>query len=151
MAVKIIQPVTKKLAKARTGRKPVCMSLTDEQLAEAESALSVGFPQTRVASLLGISDSAFSRMINKNKGRNKLAIALSLAKEKGKKRLLGLVDKHAQKNWQAAAWLLERCNGSEFAQRTQTGNASSVTVNLQNVMAAQAKRPAETGNKTIDV
>ena len=149
--VKVVKPVSKTLAKAKTGRQPACMSLTDEQLAEAEQALSVGFPQTRVASLLGISDSAFSRMINKNKGRNKLAIALSLAKEKGKKRLLGLVDKHAQRNWQAAAWLLERCNGSEFAQRTQTGNASSITLNLQNVMAAQAKRPAESGNKAVDV
>ena len=151
MAVKIVKPASKTLTRPKTGRKPVCMSLTDEQLEEAKQALSVGFPQTRVASLLGISDSAFSRMINKNKGRNELAVTLSLAKEKGKKRLLGLVDKHAQRNWQAAAWLLERCNGSEFAQRTQTGNASSVTVNLQNVMAAQAKRPAETGNKAVDV
>ena len=149
--VKVVKPVSKTLAKAKTGRKPACMSLTDEQLAEAEQALSVGFPQTRVASLLGISDSAFSRMINKNKGRNKLAIALSLSKEKGKKRLLGLIDKHAQRNWQAAAWLLERCNGSEFAQRTQTGNASSITLNLSQVLTAQAKRPAETGNKAIDV
>jgi predicted transcriptional regulator len=151
MAVKIVKPVSKKLAKAKTGRKPVCMSLTDEQLAEAESALSVGFPQTRVAQLLGISDSAFSRMLNRNKGKNELATTLSLAKEKGKKRLLGLIDKHAQRNWQAAAWLLERCNGSEFAQRTQTGNASSVTVNLQNVLAAQSKRPAESGSKSVDV
>ena len=151
MAVKVVKPVSKKLAKPKTGRKPVCMSLTDSQLAEAESALSVGFPQTRVAQLLGISDSAFSRMLNKNKGKNELATTLSLAKEKGKKRLLGLVDKHAQKNWQAAAWLLERCNGSEFAQRQQTGNASSITLNLQNVMAAQAKRPAESGNKAVDV
>ena len=151
MAVKIVKPASKSLTRPKTGRKPACMSLTDEQLEEAKQALSVGFPQTRVASLLGISDSAFSRMINKNKGRNELATTLSLAKEKGKKRLLGLIDKHAQRNWQAAAWLLERCNGSEFAQRTQTGNASSVTVNLQNVMAAQAKRPAETGNKAVDV
>ena len=151
MAVKIIQPVTKKLAKAKTGRKPVCMSLSDEQLAEAESALSVGFPQTRVASLLGISDSAFSRMINKNKGRNKLAIALSLAQEKGKKRLLGLVDKHAQKNWQAAAWLLERCNGSQFAQRTQTGSSSNIQINLSNIVQKMGSRPAEASSKPVDV
>ena len=149
--VKVVKPVSKSLAKTKTGRKPACMSLTDEQLAEAEQALSVGFPQTRVASLLGISDSAFSRMINKNKGRNKLAIALSLAKEKGKKRLLGLVDKHAQRNWQAAAWLLERCNGSEFAQRTQTGSSSNIQINLSNIVQKMGNRPAETGNKAIDV
>ena len=151
MAVKIVKPASKTLTRPKTGRKPVCMSLTDEQLEEAKQALSVGFPQTRVASLLGISDSAFSRMINKNKGRNELAVTLSLAKEKGKKRLLGLVDKHAQRNLQAAAWLLERCNGSQFAQRQQTGGGGSVTVNLQNILQAQAKRPAETGNKPIDV
>ena len=151
MAVKIVKTASKSLTRPKTGRKPACMSLTDEQLEEAKQALSVGFPQTRVASLLGISDSAFSRMINKNKGNNALAVNLSLAKEKGKKRLLGLIDKHAQRNWQAAAWLLERCNGSQFAQRQQTGGAGSVTVNLQNILQAQAKRPAETGNKPIDV
>ena len=151
MAVKVVKAVSKQMAKPKTGRNPVCLRLTDEQLAEAESALSVGFPQTRVAQLLGISDSAFSRMLNKNKGKNELATTLSLAKEKGKKRLLGLVDKHAQKNWQAAAWLLERCNGSEFAQRTQTGNTSSITLNLSQVLTAQAKRPAETGSKSVDV
>ena len=151
MAVKVVKPVSKKLAKPKTGRKPACMKLTDEQLAEAESALSVGFPQTRVAQLLGISDSAFSRMLNKNKGKNELATTLSLAKEKGKKRLLGLVDRHAQKNWQAAAWLLERCNGSEFAQRTQTSGSSSVTVNLQNIVQKMGNRPAEANSKPVDV
>ena len=151
MVVKVVKPISKKLAKPKTGRKPACMSLTDEQLAEAESALSVGFPQTRVAQLLGISDSAFSRMLNKNKGQNKLAVTLSLAKEKGKKRLLGLVDKHAQKNWQAAAWLLERCNGTEFAQRTQTGSSSNIQINLQNIVQKMGKRPVETGNKSVDV
>ena len=151
MAIKVVKPVSKSLAKPKTGRKPACMKLTDAQLAEAESALSVGFPQTRVAQLLGISDSAFSRMLNKNKGKNELAVALSLSKEKGKKRLLGLIDKHAQRNWQAAAWLLERCNGSEFAQRTQTGNASSVTVNLQSIVQKMGSRPAEASSKPVDV
>ena len=151
MAVKVVKPVSKSLAKPKTGRKPACMSLTDEQLAEAESALSVGFPQTRVAQLLGISDSAFSRMLNKNKGKNELATTLSLAKEKGKKRLLGLVDKHAQRNWQAAAWLLERCNGSEFAQRTQTGSSSNIQINLSNIVQKMGNRPAEANSKTVDV
>ena len=151
MAVKIVKPVSKKLAKPKTGRKPIALKLTDEQLDEAKQALSVGFPQGRIASLLGISEAAFSRMLNRNKGDNELAISLSLSKEKGKKRLLGLIDQHAQKNWQAAAWLLERCNGSEFAQRTQTGSSPQVTVNLQNVLQSQAKRPAESVNKAKDV
>ena len=151
MAVKIVKPVSKKLAKPKTGRKPIALKLTDEQLDEAKQALSVGFPQGRIAGLLGISEAAFSRMLNRNKGENELAISLSLAKEKGKKNLLGLIDKHAQKNWQAAAWLLERCNGSQFAQRTQTGSSPQVTVNLQNVLQSQAKRPAESVNKAKDV
>jgi len=151
MAIKVVKPVSKKLAKPKTGRKPIALKLTDEQLDEAKQALSVGFPQGRIASLLGISEAAFSRMLNRNKGDNELAITLSLSKEKGKKRLLGLIDQHAQKNWQAAAWLLERCNGSEFAQRTQTGSSPQVTVNLQNVLQSQAKRPAESVNKAKDV
>ena len=151
MSIKVVKPVSKQMAKRKGGRKPAALTLTDEQLDNAKSALAVGFPQSRVAALLGISEAAFSRMLNRNKGENELAISLSLAKEKGKKRLLGLIDKHAQKNWQAAAWLLERCNGSEFAQRTQTGTSPQLTVNLQNVMTAQAKRPAEIANKAKDV
>ena len=151
MAIKIVKPVSKKLAKPKTGRKPIALKLTDEQLDEAKQALSVGFPQGRIASLLGISEAAFSRMLNRNKGENELAISLSLAKEKGKKNLLGLIDKHAQKNWQAAAWLLERCNGSEFAQRTQTGSSPQVQVNLSNIVQKMGNRPAETNSKTVDV
>tara|TARA_Y100001938_G_scaffold91190_1_gene125092 strand:- start:85 stop:540 length:456 start_codon:yes stop_codon:yes gene_type:complete len=151
MAIKIVKPVSKKLAKPKTGRKPIALKLTDEQLDEAKQALSVGFPQGRIASLLGISEAAFSRMLNRNKGENELAISLSLAKEKGKKNLLGLIDKHAQKNWQAAAWLLERCNGSQFAQRTQAGSSPQVQVNLSNIVQKMGNRPAETNSKTVDV
>ena len=148
MAVKVVKPVSKQMAKRKGGRKPAALTLTDEQLNNAKSALAVGFPQSRVAALLGISEAAFSRMIRKDSA---LAETLCIAKETGKKELLDIIKGHAQKHWMAASWILDRCYPQEFAQQSRTASGPQVTVNLQNVMAAQAKRPAESVNKAKDV
>ena len=150
--VKIVKPITKAMAKRKGGRKPAALTLTDEQLNDAKSALAVGFPQSRVAALLGISEAAFSRMIRKD---TELANTLSVAKERGKKELLDIIKGHAQKHWMAASWILDRSYPAEFAQQTRTSSSgSAVTINLQNVLTAQSKRGPEqskTGNKAIDV
>jgi len=146
--IKIVKPVSKQMAKRKGGRKPAALTLTDEQLNDAKSALAVGFPQSRVAALLGISEAAFSRMIRKD---TELANTLSVAKETGKKELLDIIKGHAQKHWMAASWILDRCYPQEFAQQTRTSSGSAVTINLQNILQAQAKRPAESGNKSVDV
>ena len=146
--IKICKPVTKAMTKRKGGRKPIALSLTDEQLSDAKSALAVGFPQSRVAALLGISEAAFKRMVKRD---DQLGMTLARARERGKKDLLDIIRGHANKTFCAAAWILERSFPQEFGQQTRTSSSGSVTVNLQNVLQAQAKRPAETGNKPIDV
>ena len=89
---------------------------------QACEALALGYQQARVASLLGMNESVFNRILKRTEGA---ATALSVAKQSGIKKNLSLIHKHAERNWQAAAWLLERCNGMEYAQRTQTNAGSS--------------------------
>lgn len=148
MATIICKTVTKAMAKRKGGRKPIALSLTDEQLNDAKSALAVGFPQSRVAALLGISEAAFKRMVKRD---DQLGMTLATARERGKKDLLDIIRGHANKTFCAAAWILERSFPQEFGQQTRTSSSGSVTVNLQNVLQAQAKRPAETNSKTVDV
>ena len=146
--IKIVKPVSKQMAKRKGGRKPAALTLTDEQLNDAKSALAVGFPQSRVAALLGISEAAFKRMVKRD---NQLGVSLAEARERGKKDLLDIIRGHANKTFCAAAWILERSFPQEFGQQTRTSSGSQITLNLQAVMAAQAKRPAESGSKPVDV
>ena len=130
---------TKPASGSRAGRKPIINSLTPDQIETACEALELGFPQARIASLLNVSEAAMSRMLKRDE---EVAGRLRGAKAQGVKNNLAVIQMHAAKSWQAAAWLLERCNGSTFAQRAaQTG--ATVQVNLQNVLSAQAHRPAE--------
>jgi len=151
--IKICKPVTKAMAKRKGGRKPIALSLTDQQLDTISSALAVGFPQSKCAALVGISEAAFSRMLKRDK--NELAIRLCQAKETGKKELLDIIKQAAatSKQWAAAAWLLERSAPQEFGQMSRTSSGSAVTINLQNVLAAQSARPSDratVGNKTVN-
>jgi len=120
MAVKITNKRPPSVKKP--GRKPAIHKLTPEMVETACEALALGYPASRVASLLGLNESVFNRILKRTEGA---AVALSLAKESGVKKNLSLIHKHAERNWQAAAWLLERCNGMEYAQRTQTNAGSS--------------------------
>jgi len=145
--IKVVKPL-KALAKKKSGRKLTITKLSEEDLETAKEALELGMPISRIPKLLGISNTAFDRLLKKSNGLSEVFLS---CKERGVKKHLANIARHGERNWQASAWLVERCNGTEFAQRTQTSGSSSVTVNLQNVMAAQAKRPAESGNKAIDV
>ena len=145
--IKVVKPVSKQMAKRKGGRKAAALTLTDEQLNDAKSALAVGFPQSRVAALLGISEAAFSRMIRKD---TELADTLSMAKERGKKELLDIIRGHSQKTFLAAAWILDRCYPQEFAQQSRASSGPQVQVNLQNVLQL-AKRPPESVNKAKDI
>ena len=146
--IKIVKPITKQMAKRKGGRKPAALTLTDEQLNDAKSALAVGFPQSRVAALLGISEAAFSRMIRKD---TELANTLSIAKETGKKELLDIIKGHSQKTFLAAAWILDRCYPQEFAQQTRTSSGSNIQINLSNIVQKMGNRPAEANSKPVDV
>jgi len=147
MAIKVVKPL-KPLAKKKVGRKLTITKLSEEDLQTAKEALELGMPLSRIPALIGISSTAFDRLLKKSNG---LSEVFQSCKEKGVKKHLANIARHGERNWQASAWLVERTNGSEFAQRTQTGSSPQVTVNLQNVMAAQAKRPPENVNKAKDI
>jgi hypothetical protein len=122
---------------AKRGRKQALATVSEQQITEAEDAMKLGFPQSRVAGLLGISEAALSRAMKRDDG---IGERLQRAKAEGIKNNLAVIQTHAAKSWQAAAWILERTAG--FAQPS-TQPAQNVQINLQNVLASQAKRPAE--------
>lgn len=124
---------------AKRGRKQALATVSEQQIQEAENAMKLGFPQSRVAGLLGISEAALSRAMKRD---DVIGERLQRAKAEGIKNNLGIIQTHAAKSWQAAAWILERTAGGQFAQPS-TQPAQSVQINLQNVLASQAKRPAE--------
>jgi len=135
----------------KPGRKPAIRKLTPAMVETACEALALGYPSSRVASLLGLNESVFNRILKRTEGA---AVALSLAKESGVKKNLSLIHKHAERNWQAAAWLLERCNGMEYAQRTQTnrtGDSSTGSVLIQLVKNVSGKGNEATKKATVDV
>jgi predicted transcriptional regulator len=120
-------------------------------LEEAGTALALGMPQGKVAGLLGLSESVFSRLLKRN--GNEAAQMLLECKSQGVKRNLSLVQKHAERNWQAAAWLLERCNGLDYAQRTQangTGSSSAGSVLIQ-LIQSTSKTKETTKQATVNV
>ena len=146
--IKVVKPL-KVLAKKKPGRKLTITKLSEEDLQNAREALEIGMPISRIPPLLGISRTAFDRLLKKSGG---LSEELLRCKENGvKKHLQNIVEKSA-KNWLCSAWWLDRTQeNGQFSQQTRTSSGSQITLNLQAVMAAQAKRPSETGNKTVDV
>jgi hypothetical protein len=147
MSVKIVKPL-KALAKKKCGRKLTITKLSEEDLLTCQEALELGMPISRIPALIGISNTAFDRLLKKSNGLSEVFLS---CKERGVKKHLANIARHSERNWLASCWLIERTNGTEFAQRTQTGNASSVTVNLQNIVQKMGNRPAETNSKTVNV
>ena len=147
MSVKIVKPL-KALAKKKPGRKLTITKLSEENLQTAKEALELGMPISRIPALLGISNTAFDRLLKKSNGLSEVFLS---CKERGVKKHLANIARHGERNWQASAWLVERTNGETFAQRTRTGSGSQVTVNLQNIVQKMGNRPAETNSKTVDV
>ena len=145
--IKVVKPL-KALAKKKPGRKLTITKLSEEDLETAKEALELGMPISRIPKLLGISNTAFDRLLKKSNGLSEVFLS---CKERGVKKHLANIARHGERNWQASAWLVERTNGSEFAQRTQAGSSSNIQINLQNIVQKMGKRPAETGNKSVDV
>ena len=126
--------------KAKVGRRPAIAKLSPDQIQDACDALELGFPLARVANLIGVPESTFSKMLKRDED---VGAVFRAAKENGVKKNLAIIQAAANRSWQAAAWLLERCNGQEFAQ-PKAGTVNNVQINLQNLLSAQAKRPKET-------
>ena len=145
--IKIVKPL-KALVKKKPGRKLTITKLSEQDLETAKEALELGMPISRIPKLLGISNTAFDRLLKRSNGLSEVFLS---CKERGVKKHLANIARHGERNWQASAWLVERTNGSEFAQRTQTGSSSNIQINLQNIVQKMGKRPAENGNKATDV
>lgn len=147
MAVKVVKPL-KALAKKKPGRKLTITKLSEEDLQTAKEALELGLPISRIPALIGISNTAFDRLLKKSNGLSEVFLS---CKERGVKKHLANIARLSERNWAASAWLIERTNGTEFAQRTQTGSSSNIQINLQGIVQKMGNRPAETGSKAIDV
>ena len=135
----------------KPGRKPAIHKLTPEMLETCGDAMRLGMPQGKCAALIGLSESVFSRLLKRN--NNEAQEFLLLCKRQGEKANLQIVQAHAAKSWQAACWLLERCNGTDYAQRTQTsaGSSSAGSVLLTLVQNVTGKTKEATKQTTIDI
>ena len=133
------------------GRKPAIRKLTPEMLETCGEAMRLGMPQGKCAALIGLSESVFSRLLKRND--NEAQEFLLLCKRQGEKTNLETVHRHAAKSWQCACWLLERCNGTDYAQRTQTntGASSPGSVLLTLVQNVSGKTGEATKKATIDI
>ena len=75
---------------AKRGRKQALATVSEQQITEAEDAMKLGFPQSRVAGLLGISEAALSRAMKRDDG---IGERLQRAKAQGVKN--NLAARHA--------------------------------------------------------
>ena len=149
MAVKVVKPL-KALAKKKPGRKLTITKLSEEDLLTCKEALEIGMPISRIPALIGISNTAFDRLLKKSGDLSEKFLSY---KERGLKKQLDNIARAGEKSWQASAWLCERAysNNDEFAQRTKTGSSSNIQINLQSIVQKMGNRPAESGNKSVDV
>jgi len=149
MAVKVVKPL-KALAKKKSGRKLTITKLSEEDLLTCKEALEIGMPISRIPALIGISNTAFDRLLKKSGGLSEKFLSY---KERGLKKQLANIARAGEKSWQASAWLCERAysNNDEFAQRTRTGSGSNIQINLQSIVQKMGNRPAEANSKPVDV
>ena len=148
--IKIVKPL-KALAKKKPGRKLTITKLSEEDLLTCKEALEIGMPISRIPALIGISNTAFDRLLKKSGDLSEKFLSY---KERGLKKQLANIALAGEKSWQASAWLCERAysNNDEFAQRTKTSSSgSAVTINLQGIVQKMGNRPAEANSKTVDV
>jgi len=149
MAVKITNK--RPASTTKVGRKPSVQRLTPEMLETCGDAMRLGMPQGKCAALIGLSESVFSRLLKRN--NNEAQEFLLLCKRQGEKTNLETVHRHAAKSWQCACWLLERCNGTDYAQRTQTnaGSSSAGSVLLTLVQQVSGRSGEATKKATVDI
>ena len=133
----------------KPGRKPAISKLTSEMVETACEAFELGMSQTRVARLLQIPESTFSKLLKRDE---EAVQTLLSAKEKGVKKHLANIAKHSEKQWLASAWWLDRTQQGEFSQKTnRTGDSSTGSVLIQLVKNVTGKAQESTKKATVDV
>jgi len=133
----------------KPGRKPAISKLTSEMVETACEAFELGMSQTRVARLLQIAESTFSKLLKRDE---EAVQTLLSAKEKGVKKHLANIAKHSEKQWLASAWWLDRTQQGEFSQQTRTSSGSGTgSVLIQLVKNVTGKAKESTKQATVDI
>ena len=147
MAVKISNKRPPSVTKV--GRKPAIRKLTPEMVETACEAFELGMSQTRVARLLQIPESTFSKLLKRDE---EVVQVLLSSKEKGVKKHLANIAKHSEKQWLASAWWLDRTQQGEYSPQTnRTGSSSAGSVLLTLVQNVTGKTKETTKQATVDV
>ena len=147
MAVKISNKRPPSVTKV--GRKPAIRKLTPAMIETACEAFELGMSQTRVARLLEIPESTFSKLL---KNDEEGVQTLLSAKEKGVKKHLANIAKHSEKQWLASAWWLDRTQQGEYSPQTnRTGDSSTGSVLIQLVKNVSGRGNEATKQATIDI
>lgn len=111
--------------------KPKC---TKELIAEAVELKSGGMSNRDMCAVLGVSESTFYKWLSdpRSKNQSELSEALKKAESKWKASLRGRISKASDKDWKAAAWMLERTYPEEFGRdrhlRPQKGDQAPTVV-----------------------
>jgi hypothetical protein len=147
MAVKITNKRPPSVTKV--GRKPAIRKLTAEMVETACEAFELGMSQTRVARLLQIPESTFSKLLKRDE---EVVQTLLSSKEKGVKKHLANIARHSEKQWLASAWWLDRTQQGEFSQQTnRTGNSSQGSVLIQLIKNTGKAQECVKKATTVDV
>jgi hypothetical protein len=91
-------------------------AVTDEAIERLLKGLSLGMTRTAAAAHAGFSRTTLYRMIA-NDADGTLVTAIEKAEDSAEGTYTGIIAQAADKNWQAAAWWLERRRPAEFARR----------------------------------
>jgi hypothetical protein len=114
--------------------------LTEEMIVSVRSATALGMPLYKIAKVINVTDVTLKSYIDKgeidyNNGEDTLYAKMYRAATSGEGQFifdnLTIINKAAQRDWKAAAWLLERRVPEYFALKQEV-NASVEGVTIKN-------------------
>lgn len=126
--------------------------LTYEMVDEAVKLKKLGLYEKDIAAAIGVSPQTFSTWQHEPKTaeQRELAEAMKRAEADGKKALLAIIQRDArERDWKAAAWMLERRYPEEFARpevyfaRQAAREAAEATAQRMEDVFVQVRRAAD--------
>lgn len=126
--------------------------LTYEMVDEAVKLKKLGLYEKDIAAAIGVSPQTFSTWQHepKTEEQRELAEAMKRAEADGKKALLAIIQRDArERDWKAAAWMLERRYPEEFARpevyfaRQAAREAAEATAQRMEDVFVQVRRAAD--------